>query len=102
MSETCKYHGHVLYCTKEDLAKYPALHTRFEFSWDVEKTWESVSYVAEKAYDFKDVGTLFVDGVSVSIMRHYDVPVGIIWLVGGLIFGLWLLHLTHKKEQKQE
>ncbi len=100
MCDTCKLrNGHVLYCTKEDLARYPALHERFTFRMDVEATWESISYVAEKAYDFKDVWTLFVDGGSMLALWRLHVAFGVIALAGGLVFGIWLLHITHEHKE---
>ena len=111
MSDNCEFErehfhtkaGHVLYCTN-DPKNYPALRKEcgFSFKFDIEATWESVSYVCEKAYDFKDIGTLFMDGVTVGIMKHWDVPAGVIWLVGGLIFGMFLLHVTHRVEKAKK
>ncbi len=90
--------GHLVY-TCCDPARYHMCHS---FRIDYESAWETVEYVADKAYDFKDIGTLFADGISVSIMKHYDVPIGVIYLIAGIIFGLWLFHVSHKSSEKRE
>ncbi len=61
----------------------------------VDSAWENVSYVATRAFDFKDVITLFVDGGSVIALWRLHVPFVVIAVIFGIVFGLWLL--KHKK-----
>ncbi len=91
------HNGHYIYATNPEKC-----HFCHEFRLDYESCWESVSYVAEKAYDARDIGGLFFDGMTVAIMRHFEVAVPIICLVAGGFLGLFLLVIAHKKGQKNE
>ncbi len=88
------HNGHLVYTCNEP-SRY-----HFEYRLDYEAVWESVSYVAEKAYDARDIAGLFFDGVTVAVLNHYDVPVPVLFLVGGTILGMWLLHVSHKQKKE--
>ncbi len=88
------HNGHLVYTCNE-----PSQY-HMDFRLDFEACWESVSYVAEKAYDARDVAGLFFDGVTIVVLNHYDVPVPVIFLVGGILLGAVMLHKS-KKERKE-
>ncbi len=57
--------------------------------------WESVTYVAEKAVDAKDIGGLLFDGMTIVVLRH-EVPLPLLFLIAGLMLGLWMLRVQHR------
>ncbi len=101
MCDTCKLkNGHVVYCTADDVHKYPAFRQNVTLRIDVETTWESIVYVAGLAYDARDVAGLFFDGVTVAVLNHYDVPLPAVALIGGIIMGIVVLHKHHKQKNE--
>ncbi len=88
--EVCN--GHVIYLEHE--------HTEERLHEDehvVFTTWESVTYIAEKAYDARDLGGLAFDGATLIVMRH-AVPVPVLFLLGGVMLGIYLRHLKKRLE----
>lgn len=81
---------------------YPCYTHITGIEWDTEEVWESVCYVAEKAYDARDIAGLFFDGMTIEVLNHYNVPLPVIFLVGGAILGIVLIHRKKKTTRKDE
>ncbi len=90
------HNGHFVYSCNEP-EKYHFCHS---YRFDYESTWESVSYVAEKAYDARDIVGLFFDGATIAVLNHYDVPVPVIALIGGALLGIVLIRKSHKEKRE--
>lgn len=63
-------------------------------------TWEKITFVAEKAYDSRDIGGLFFDGSVIVLLRH-TVSVPVLFLIGGIMLGLWMLRIKIRMDKSK-